>query len=131
VDSNVLMDLLLGRRNKLGQDLAERAAILIERALRCKHVLVVSDWTLRELRKNGVDVDRLAMLLGFIGDKLRTVSVDEEDWKAAKELDPNNVSDALHVMLALKAGADVIATRNLRHFLKYRRLIDVELPENL
>ena len=131
VDTNVIIDLLLNRTNIFGKNLGDRAAVLLDLAVACKHFLLISDWTVRELRKNGIDLEQLQMLLGFLGKKVRTVITGEEDRVRARELDPDNYDDALHVVLALKAGADVIATRNLKHFVKYKRLIKSQLPENL
>ena len=131
VDANVIIDLLLDRTNVFGKSLGDRAAVLLDLAVACKRFLVVSDWTVRELRKNGTNLEQLRMLLGFLSKKVRTVTTSEEDRVRARELDPDNYGDALHVILALKAGADVIATRNLKHFVKYKRLIKSQLPENL
>lgn len=131
VDTNVIIDLLLNRTNMFGKNLGDRTAVLVDHAVSCQHHLIISDWTVHELKKNGINVEKLQMLLGFLSKKVRTITTSEEDKIKARELDSNNYDDALHAVLALKAGADVIATRNLKHFIKYRHLIEPELPENL
>ncbi len=131
VDTNVIVDLLLNRTNMFGKNLGDRAAVLVDHVITCKHFITISDWTVRELQKNGINIEQLKMLLGFVSKKVTPVTTSEEDKVKAMELDPDNYDDALHVILALKAGANVIATRNLKHFMKYRHLIKPELPENL
>ena len=62
--------------------------------------------------------------------KLVTVKQDYEDVEKARIL-PTHQDDALHAVLAAKAGAKFLVTRNIQHFLNVRHLIQPILPENL
>jgi len=62
--------------------------------------------------------------------KLIMVAKDYDDAIKAKSL-PTHYSDAMHIVLAMKAGAEFFVTRNIQHYLNMGHLIKVVLPENL
>ncbi len=72
------------------------------------------------------------MLFSFKNLKKKVVKVEhnEKDLDKAKKMS-EHFQDALHVLLAIKANAEIIVTRNLRDFLPYSNLIKIKLPENL
>jgi predicted nucleic acid-binding protein len=56
---------------------------------------------------------------------------DESDEDKARKLKEDNFDDALHVILAEKAQADVIITRNIEDFKEISTNIPVRRPEQL
>jgi len=126
VDTNVFADFLLERRNAFGKDIESPAFLLFARAMCCAFHLVVSDHALRELSK----VIRLSETTAFfssIKPKVIMVSATDDDERLARAL-PTHFSDALHVVLARKAGADVIIMRNVGDF---SSIYKARLPEDV
>ena len=60
--------------------------------------------------------------------KLILVHKGKGDRKKARDTS-EHWDDALHAILAKKAGADYLATRNIRHYEGCEEIIQVVLPE--
>ncbi len=64
--------------------------------------------------------------------KFSVVEADAEDFISARNLKlEKNVdfNDAMHIVLAKKAGAECIVTRNIKHFAELG--INISMPESL
>ncbi len=128
-DTNIYLDFLLDRKNFYGDNLGDEAFSVFNRVISCEFILVVSSWNLVEL-KNKIEYNSLNMLFSFLKKKVVTVEHTKEDIEKAKEMS-EHFQDALHVLLAVKAGAKFLVTRNIKDFLPFRNLIEIKLPEYL
>lgn len=80
---------------------------------------------MHELLRN-IDVEQTTMLFKFLEKKLIKVKLTQKDKDIATKLD-THFSDALHIVLASKANADAIVTRNVKDF----QLFKTYRPEDL
>jgi len=94
------------------------------------HQSLLSEWTARELRKNINPAD-LTAFFALIKKKIRKISYDSKDVSQAKRLKPDHFQDALHAILAKRAGAQYLITRNTSDFQSLQHLIDTKIPEKL
>ncbi len=127
VDTNVLLDFLLDRKNLFGRSLGDRAAKFFQETFECKHFLIISDHTLHELEKYEVNLGE-SNFTRVLGKKIEFVKATESDKEEARKLNPDNYPDALHVILAKRSKAEIIVTRNLEDFTGY---FPCSFPENL
>ena len=128
-DTNIYLDFLLDRKNLFGSNLGDKAFSVFYKVLSCKFILVVSSWNLIEL-KNKIEHNSLNMLFSFLKKKVVTIQHTKEDIEKAKEMS-EHFQDALHVILAVKAGAKFLITRNVKDFLPFRNFIEIKLPKYL
>ncbi|TRZ54168.1 hypothetical protein D4Q76_02995 [archaeon] len=128
-DTNVYLDYLLDRSNLLGRSIGDRAFRVFSRALSCEFEIVFSSWNNDEL-KSAVDWNTVKMLSSFLKRKTVMIEHTKDDIEKARKMS-EHYHDALHVILAQKAEASVLVTSNLQHFLQYRHLIEIKLPQNL
>ncbi|MBU4246610.1 MAG: PIN domain-containing protein [Nanoarchaeota archaeon] len=128
-DTNIYLDYLLNRNNLFGKNIGDRAFSVFNRSLSCEFEIIVSSWTLVEL-KNKVEFGQINTLFSFLKRKIVKVEHTPEDIEKAKILSAH-FQDALHAILANKAGASFLITRDLKGFLAYETLVKVKLPENL
>jgi predicted nucleic acid-binding protein len=128
VDTSVILDYLQDRRDHR-RPLGEFAFQLFKRAASCEFKVVVSDWALEELARYASNrpVDGFA---GFLGEKLERMPFTYADVSEAKALS-RNWRDALHAVLARKAGAAVLVTRNISHFAGFGNLVEPKEPEHV
>ncbi len=117
VDTNVYLDYLLERKNKQGKDLSKQAFEVFRRAMSCEFYVIISNHLLNELHAIMLEQDT-RMLLYLLRKKIITVE-DEYEHKG----------DEKHAVLAIKAGADLIVTRNISDFKNFS--IQAVLPEHL
>jgi len=115
--------------------LADFAWVFFDAVKKGRYVLVTSSWLFEEFRKVVGDE-----LISFIEElKLENkihIQESREDRKEARMLGPGNFPDARHVVLAKKAGALIITTRNLKDFAEFedylkKHSIELSLPESL
>ena len=112
VDTNVIMDFLLGR------DIDAFNLFMV--SLKCKHFIVISDLVLSELRFQKLENESTRFL--NLCESHRKISVEktsEADKEAALKLlslHETHFNDALHKVLAVNAGADCIVTKNIKDF---------------
>jgi len=110
--------------------LADLAWSFLTRVNNGEYTLVVSDWVKTEFKKVIGSDEKLNKLLDGINNKI-SVSQTREDEDKARALSKNNYDDALHVILAKKAEAVILTTRNISHFAEFQNLIEISLPESL
>ncbi len=118
------------RKNILGKDLSKYAEKVFTDAISCKYHLIFSDWMFIELGKHSLP-GSTEMLMKLCKQKIINLGVTNEDKEKAKKLSEEHPDDALHVVLAEKAGADVIVTSNTQHFNTIQTNIPITKPRNL
>ena len=128
LDTNVLLDYLLGRKNVYGKDIGEPIFQLFTDTVNCKHYVIISTWMLEEASKQVV-LESAELLFNFLGKKLVKVEYSEHDLELAKKQNPDHFQDELHGILALNAGADCIVTRDIGGFRQFTGKIEVKKPE--
>ena len=129
LDTNIII--YAGEDNNIyGKDLSGSSSKLLFDVITCKHKVIISDWLLKEL--SGLKkVEQCSMILKMLKPKTRIITYSEEDIKKAKEMNPKNFGDELHGILAIRARADYIVTRNIKDFVHLRHKIKVVKPEEL
>jgi predicted nucleic acid-binding protein len=130
-DTNFYLDYFLDRTDGL-RPLGTFAFNLIKEVVDCKYEIIISDWVLIELENNGVPEENIGFILNDLKKirKLKIVVREENDIRDAKKLS-KNWPDALHVLLAKRAGAKVLVTRNIKDYADFQHLLEIKLPENL
>lgn len=128
IDTNVIIDAVEGRKNEFGRDTGNLAFKLFNDAISCKHYVIISSFTLYELRKR-CNADT-TMFFEMIKKKRIHAEHDEADEEKARQLHKDNFDDALHVVIAEKEKADYIVTRD-EHFKDIETTIPITKPENL
>lgn len=126
VDTNVIIDAIKSRKNKRGKDVGRYAQALIMETISCKHTIIISTFTLYELKK--IIKDGYESFFELLKRKLHVVSYSAEEQAYARGLS-SNFDDALHYVIATNSGADCIVTRNVKDFEEFSFL--VLRPEDL
>lgn len=129
IDTNIIMDAVEGRFNIVNKDIGTPALRLFDEAVSCKYDLIISTFTLYELRKRYKG--DLTFFFAWIKKKTTMIEYTEQDEARARALSEDNFDDALHVILAEKSGADYIITRNTKDFNKIPTHIPIKIPEYL
>jgi predicted nucleic acid-binding protein len=130
IDTNVIIDLIDDRENEFGENLVEHASRLFTEAILCKYNLILSDWLLVELNKYVIP-ESIRMLFVLSKKKIIHQKICDEDKIKASQLSPEHSDDALHIVLAEKANADIIVTSNTAHFNNIRTIIPIKKPTYL
>ena len=116
VDTNIYLDFILKREGKY-VDFAAEAARLFKRAKDCEFEIILSDAVVAEYIRNfpshEVELQSLRILLSK---KLIFIRKGVADVIASRDF-ATHAEDALHIALAVRAGADRIITRNLQDFM--------------
>lgn len=128
-DTNVFLNFLLDEKNLFGKNIGTRAFNCFLTGISCKFQIIISSWTLFELKKK-VSNSELQSLLSLLKPKIVKVSHNKEDVDEAKEKCPEHYEDYLHLILAIKSEADAIITRDVG-FREYENLIQIKLPEQI
>ena len=107
----------------------EHAYELFRRGWNCAFHLVVSDWVITEAKRH-ISMDVINEVLDEFRtkNKLIEVSLSIQEKREAEKYD--NWPDARHALVAKRAGADVIATRD-KGFYEFREIIPFSLPEGV
>jgi predicted nucleic acid-binding protein len=106
LDTNVIMDLLLGRDSAAYQ--------LVIKICSEQHEVIISSLVVAELERNGLSAEGFIALL-CSNTIVITCSPDEHDRMEARQL-PTHFADALHYVLACRYGADYLVTKNIKDF---------------
>jgi len=127
IDANVYLDYLLNRKDRL-RPLGDFAFELLRKAIKCHYNILISDVVLDEL-ENHTSEEKINLLINMI--KIKTIAIyrEESDDINAKQISDENYYDALHYVLAKRGGAEIIVTRNVKHFPSSG--LQIKLPENL
>jgi len=128
-DTNILLDYFGSRKDRF-RDLGEFAFQIFRRTLDCEFELIISDWLLYEL-KNYVPPEKLKDFLEEFKKKNKIIKINktDEDIKKAKEIS-SHFQDILHQLLAKKAGAKYLLTRDIQGYVMMEGL-EVKFPENI
>jgi len=130
IDTNVIIDMIDDRKNKYNENLGDCASKVFTDAISCKYQLILSDWTFQELYKHKIP-EAAKMLLELAKKKIIFQKTTAEDKHKAKQLSEAHSDDALHVILAEKANADIIVTSNTEHFNQIQTNIPIKKPKYL
>ena len=127
-DTNIFLDYLEQRSDNI-RPLYEFAYLFFSKGWNCHFNIVVSDWLMEELKRHQTD-EKIEEVLGEFKKKNKVIFVKREksDMDKARSMG-DNWDDALHAVLAKKADADFLVTRNLRHYVGCETLVRVVLPE--
>lgn len=118
-----------GSRDRI-RPLSDLAWSFFSRVEEGKYVLVTSDWVFEEFKQVIGSDEKIRALVDAIKNKVN-ITRTQEDIREARKLSQKNFPDALHVILAKKAGAFILTTRNLNDFAEFSDLIEISLPESL
>jgi predicted nucleic acid-binding protein len=129
-DTCVYIDLFEGRKDKF-RDLGEFALSVFRQVRDKKYKLIISDWLLHELEKQDHHNNFKNLIKSFETENLIKVELSSEDKREARKLSKTNLPDAKHVVLAKKANAIYLVTRNVQDFAEFREVIEIILPESL
>lgn len=130
IDTNIIIYANEDSKNIHGTEIASSSSDLIWQAIGCKYRLIISSWTLEELRRTK-KLEQAQTLFKLIEKKKILITHSLEDINQAKLQNPNHFQDELHGILALKSGADYIVTRNIKDFKQFQNRIKVTKPEFL
>lgn len=131
-DTNIYMDFFLGRKDYL-RPLDEFAYQIFKRVEGGEFSLIISDHLLYELENNLEDTTKITELLQPLSKKGRVVKVfkSREDILKAKEISKEHWKDALHAILANKAKAVYLLTRNIPDYAGCEHLVEIKFPESI
>jgi len=129
-DTCVYIDLFEGRKDRF-RDLGEFALSLFRKIREKEYKLIISDWLLYEIKKLNHEENFNDLLKQFEDESLIKVERSKEDERKARQLSPSNFPDALHVILAKKADAIYLVTRNIQDFAEFCKIIEIATPESL
>ena len=130
-DTNIYMDFFEGRSDYL-RPLDEFAFQIFKRVENGEFTLIISDHLLYELR-NHIEEKKITELLQPLNQKGRIIKIfkTREDILKAKEISKENWKDALHAILANKAKAVYLLTRNIQDYVGCEHLVEIKFPENI
>ena len=128
IDTNILIYAIDDAKNRFGKNISASSRKLLFQSMTCKHHIIISDWTLKELKIIN-KLSEASFLLELLKKKTININKTIKDEALAKKQNPNHIQDQLHCILALKAGADYIVTRNIADF--KHCTIPVVKPEKL
>jgi len=130
-DTNIYMDFFEGRSDYL-RPLDEFAFQIFKRVENGEFTLIISDHLLYELR-NHIEEKKITELLQPLNQKGRIIKIfkTREDILKAKEISKENWKDALHAILANKAKAVYLLTRNIQDYAGCEHLVEIKFPENI
>jgi len=124
---NVINDEVSMHSNK---NMAEPASRLFFEALSCKHTLLISTWTVKELLKK-LHPDKIKASFEILKKKIEICKYSPEEETQARKRSETNFPDALHIVIAETVKADFIITRNIDDFLQIGTKIPIRKPELL
>ena len=134
MDTNIYMDYFDGRTDRL-RPLGEFAYQVLKRAINCEFKIIISGLVLEELFYNTYEENIKRILSDFAANnKVIKIEASSEDIGRARQIVKDrktSFNDTLHAVLAKKANADFLVTRNLKDFYELQDLAKLALPENL
>ena len=129
LDTNIYLDYFFDRKDNF-RPLGQFAFELLRRALNSEFKVIVSDWVIKEFCRF-CDSDNIYELIKNLRsvNSLIFIKTKKEDRKKSRRY--RNFPDALHAILAKKAEADFLVTRNLKDFSDFKDIVEVITPEML
>lgn len=94
--------------------------MLIDQTLSCKHNFVISEFTLYELDRVGVEYEMFLAVLKSL-QKFKSCSLEESEKDLARKDINTHLQDAIHIALCEKSGADILLTANIKDFKHYSK----------
>lgn len=94
-----------------------------------KYMLIISDWLISEL-ENHMKKEKIEEILEPFKKNNTLIVVNEEkgEKEKAKSIS-QHWQDALHAIIAHRAGADYLVTRNIDHYAGCEHLVRIVFPE--
>ena len=133
LDTCIWRDHYENRFGKTGRPLGKYATKLIMKILSDKNVILFSEFTIRELRKDLTKEEINDMLnLLFISGTLKKVGISEEEYREARKISKEKglpLGDVLHVIISRNNKA-VLVSQDW-HFKKLKNLVSVKAPEEI
>lgn len=131
-DACIYLDFFEGRKDYL-RPLDEFAYQIFRRVKEGEFTLIISDHLLYELENNLEDKNKITELIQPLNEKGRIIKVTKtrEDVLKAKEISQEHWKDALHAILANKAKAIYLLTRNIQHYMGCEHLVEIKFPESI
>lgn len=126
-DTCIFRDFLEGRSDYL-RPLDEFANNFFSAVIDSEYIMVYSDHVLFEFGKY-LPLDRLTEFIKSLGDSVEFIKVLPSDQKEANTY--ANYADALHAVVAIRANAKMLTTRNVSDFEDFEDKIQIVLPESL
>lgn len=129
IDTNVYIDYFLNRKDKF-RPLGDFAFELLRKSLDCKYTIIISKWVLDELGFF-ISEKEITELIQWMESKEKVIFImtSKEDVLEAKK--KAHWQDALHAILAKKANANYLVTRNIKDYSNFSDVLNIVLPENL
>lgn len=125
LDTNIYMDYFDGRTDLL-RPLGEFAYQVLKRTISCEFKIIISGLVLEELFYNTYEENIKKILPDFAkNNKIVEIEASPEDIARARHIvkeRKTNFNDTLHAVLAKKANADFLVTRNLKDFYELQDL---------
>jgi predicted nucleic acid-binding protein len=121
-DTCIYIDALgLSQQKDRIRPLGEFAWQFFQAISRDKLELITSDWLFKEFKDViGSDEKLRDFIIDLeLGDQRIHLVATEEDEKEARRLSKRNYPDALHVVLAKRAGALFLTTQNIKDFIEF------------
>lgn len=114
IDTNVLLDVILERRNLMRESAAVLGAVEDGRAegYVASHAITTIHHIVAKANGSTAAVTAISDLLDLCG----VVAVDEADFRRALALGFTDFEDAVQVAAALQVGADFLVSRNAKDF---------------
>lgn len=133
-DTNFYMDHFDGRVDNL-RPLGEFAFQILRRIFECEFKVVISPLVLKELFYNTYE-EKIKELMNDLKEKNKVIKIEvsEEDVKKARQISKErntSFNDTLHAVIANKAKAEYLITRNVKDFEDLQDLVKIAYPENL
>lgn len=130
VDTNVYLNYLKDRVNKLGKPLGEDAGNVFMRVLSGEFQLIISQFVLEELYLQ-IEPAEVTLLLEALKNSISLVAYSAEEKARAKTVNANHWQDALHAIIASREKAKYLVTQNYSDFVPYSDLIEPIRPKEL
>lgn len=131
IDTNVYLDLLIGRESGLMPN-NEIALNILNRALKCEFHIIISNFVLKEMEKFAKKEAIRDMLDSlFTAEKMIFEMASREDKARANLLNPDvPFGDCLHFVIAERCGAEYLVT-NDKHFGRLNNKVKIIKPNLL
>ena len=132
VDSDICINVANKEDDRRGRPLWPGSETVFRRAITGEFKIIISDWLRHELRGNlnkGI-MGQLYLMLRAT-EQVVGVKTDDRIRKLLKEYQGENIEDYHHFLLAKKAGASCIVTRNHQDFQGWKDKIPILYPEQL
>ena len=135
VDSNVILSYIKQELGGLIKAQVVRTKDFLINCQKERHIIIISDLTLKEIKKIGYysqeEVEELLKQCDIIFEMIES---NKERVRKAKGIEREmgvHYPDSLHIQLALDSKADAIVTWNLKDFESAEGLIPIRSPADL